>query len=241
MKIVSFKICPFVQRVTAALEVKAVSYEVEYISLMDKPEWFLEASPHGQVPILIEPAGVLFESGPISEYVDEAYGDYRLHPREPFQRAQHRAWIELAAKNYLVQCRAQRSADEADLETNRAILAPAFAKIQTALDEGPYFAGKELSLVDTAWFVLLHRAHLIEHCTGFDFLSEFSNVKRWQLALLEVEALRRSAPAGFVEEFANFYLNERTYLGQLMTAYGGRCGASNDASCDADTVAACCR
>ena len=193
MKIVSFKICPFVQRVTAVLEVKAVSYQVEYISLMDKPDWFLEASPHGQVPILIEPAGVLFESGPICEYVDEAYGDYRLHPRDPFQRAQHRAWIELAAKNYLVQCRTQRSTDEADLETNRAIFSPAFAKIQAALGEGPYFAGKELSLVDTAWFVLLHRAHLIEQCTGFDLLAEFPDVKRWQQALLEVEALRRSA------------------------------------------------
>ena len=67
MKIVSFKICPFVQRVIGALEVKQLSYEVEYISLMDKPDWFLKASPHGQVPILIEPAGVLFESGPISK------------------------------------------------------------------------------------------------------------------------------------------------------------------------------
>jgi glutathione S-transferase len=57
MKIVSFKICPFVQRVIGALEVKQLSYEVEYISLMDKPDWFLKASPHGQVPILIEPAG----------------------------------------------------------------------------------------------------------------------------------------------------------------------------------------
>ena len=241
MKIVSFKICPFVQRVIAALEMKGVSYEVEYISLMDKPDWFLEASPHGQVPILIEPGGVLFESGPISEYVDEAYGDFQLHPRDPFQRAQHRAWIELAAKNYLVQCRTQRSTDEADLEKHRAILSPAFAKIQAALGEGPYFAGKELSLVDTAWFVLMHRSHLIEQCTGFDFLSEFPNVKRWQQALLEVEPLRRSAPEGFVEEFANFYLNEHTYLGQLMTAHGGRCGVFSDASCDADTVAACCR
>jgi glutathione S-transferase len=41
MKIVSFKICPFVQRVIGVLELKQVSFEVEYISLMDKPDWFL--------------------------------------------------------------------------------------------------------------------------------------------------------------------------------------------------------
>jgi len=173
MKIVSFKICPFVQRVIGVLEVKQVSYEVEYISLMDKPAWFLEASPNGQVPILIESAGVLFESGPISEYVDEAYGDYHLHPDNPFERAQHRAWIELAANNYLVQCRTQRSSDEADLASNQAVLARAFQKIQAALHDGPYFSGTTLSLVDVAWFVLLHRAHLIEQCAGHDFLAGF--------------------------------------------------------------------
>ena len=241
MKIVSFKICPFVQRVIGALELKQATYEVEYISLMDKPDWFLEASPHGQVPILIEPSGVLFESGPISEYVDEAYGDFRLHPEDPFQRAQHRAWIELAAKNYLVQCRTQRSSDEGDLQNHQPTLSTAFEKVQVVLGEGPYFAGEDLSLVDTAWFVLLHRAHVIERCTGFDFLSEFPKVKRWQQDLLDVEALARSAPEGFVEEFANFYLNENTYLGRLMEANGGQCGASGDAACNADTLAACCR
>jgi len=241
MKIVSFKICPFVQRVIGVLELKQVSFEVEFISLMDKPDWFLAASPNGQVPILIEPSGVLFESGPISEYVDEAYGDFRLHPEDPFQRAQHRAWIELAASNYLVQCRTQRSTDNEDLQKNQQIFSTALQKIQAALGGGPYFAGNNLSLVDTAWFVLLHRAHLIEQCTGFDFLSEFAEVKRWQQALLDVESLRRSAPQGFVEEFANFYLNEHTYLGQLMQAHGGQCGASGNASCDADTLTACCR
>jgi hypothetical protein len=51
-------------------------------------------------------------------------------------------------------------------------------------------------MVDTAWFVLLHRAYLIEQCTAFDFLSKFPKVKRWQQALLDVEALTRSAPQG---------------------------------------------
>ncbi len=53
LKIVSFKICPFVERVIAALESKGVDYEVAYISLKEKPQWFLDISPNGQVPILI--------------------------------------------------------------------------------------------------------------------------------------------------------------------------------------------
>lgn len=42
IKIISFKICPFVQRVTALLEAKQLPYEIEYISLKNKPQWFLE-------------------------------------------------------------------------------------------------------------------------------------------------------------------------------------------------------
>ncbi len=45
IKIVSFKICPFVQRVTGLLEAKKIPYELEYISLKDKPQWFLDISP----------------------------------------------------------------------------------------------------------------------------------------------------------------------------------------------------
>jgi len=241
LKIVSFKICPFVQRAIAVLELKQAAYEVEYISLRDKPDWFLQASPHGKVPILMSDQGVLFESGPITEFVDETCGDSRLHPSDPFERARDRAWIELAAGNYLVQCRTQRSPDAAQLETNRAELADAFGKIEAVVGEGPYFHADRLSLVDTAWFVLLHRAHIVEECSGVDFLNAFPRTKKWQQELLNVEALSNSAPEGFIEEFLNFYLHEGTYLGSLMMSGKGHCGAVEAASCDPATLSQCCR
>ena len=71
IKIVSFKICPFVQRVTALLEAKGLDYKVEYISLSDKPQWFLDISPNGQVPVMVTEGGVaLFESEAIVEYIE---------------------------------------------------------------------------------------------------------------------------------------------------------------------------
>lgn len=241
MKIVSFKICPFVQRVTAVLELRQTAYEVEYISLADKPDWFLKASPHGQVPILITDQGVLFESGPIAEFVDETCGGPRLHPPDPFLRARHRAWVELATTHYLVQCGTQRSPDAEQLDENRKTFSVALSKIEAALDGGPYFQGSELSMVDAAWFVLLHRAHIIEQCSGVDVLGDFPKLKQWQSKLLEVQALQRSAPAGFIEEFVNFYLHHGTYLGRLMEEGQGRCGSIDAATCDAATMNACCR
>ena len=50
MKVINFKICPFVQRVTALLEAKGFPYNIEYIDLSNKPQSFLDTSPNGQVP-----------------------------------------------------------------------------------------------------------------------------------------------------------------------------------------------
>ena len=57
MKLVSFKICPYVQRIAAMLEAKDIAYDVEYISLDNSPDWFNEISPHAQVPVLITDKG----------------------------------------------------------------------------------------------------------------------------------------------------------------------------------------
>ena len=74
MKIISLKICPFVQRITAILETKNIKYDIEFISLKNKPQWFLDISPNGQVPVLIlDNKEILFESDAIAEYIDEAY------------------------------------------------------------------------------------------------------------------------------------------------------------------------
>jgi glutathione S-transferase len=75
IKIVSFTICPFVQRVTAALEARNLPYEIEYISLKEKPQWFLDISPNGQVPVMVTQSGVsLFELDAIVEFIEDEYG-----------------------------------------------------------------------------------------------------------------------------------------------------------------------
>lgn len=104
IKVVSFKICPFVQRVTALLEAKHIPYEIEFISLSDKPQWFLDISPNAQVPALITEGGTpIFESEAIVEYLEEAYP--ALQPDVSLEeKALNRAWGYLASKNYLVQC-----------------------------------------------------------------------------------------------------------------------------------------
>ena len=212
MKVISFKICPFVQRVTALLAAKDIDYELEFISLKEKPQWFLDISPNGQVPVLITDSGkALFESDAIVEYLEEAYPP--LQPNvSPEDRAVNRAWSYLASKNYLVQCSAQRSPDRDVLVERCGKLGKAFERIEKQLGDTPYFSGDTIGMVDIAWLTLLHCAKIIENRTGFDFIGPRPKVKNWQHQLLQSGLAERSVAADFEEAFADFYLSDQTYL-----------------------------
>jgi glutathione S-transferase len=214
MKIVSFKICPFVHRVTALLAAKNIPYDLEFISLSDKPQWFLDVSPNGQVPVLITDEGVaLFESDAIVEYIEEAYPvlqpDISLE-----QKAHNRAWSYLATKNYLVQCGSQRSADAGILAERRKKLDQAFDRVEKQLGDTPFFSGDEISTVDVSWLVLLQRAAIIEKHSGHDFIGNRPKLKAWQRALMGSGLAEKSVADGFEDDFTAFYLNDQTHLGQ---------------------------
>ncbi len=217
MKIVSYKICPFVQRVAALLEAKKIPYQIEFISLRNKPKWFLDISPHGQVPVLITDEGLaLFESDAIAEYLDEAFP--ALQPRlSPEEKAKNRAWSYLASKNYLVQCSAQRSADESTLEERSQKLRRAFDKIEKQLGGTPFFRGETVGMVDIAWLPLLHRAAVIEQRSGYDFIGERPNLKRWQKLLMGTGIAEASVAPDFEDAFSEFYLSDETFLGRRNT------------------------
>ncbi|MGO1119865.1 glutathione S-transferase family protein [Rhodovibrionaceae bacterium A322] len=218
LKVISYTICPFVQRVTALLEAKQLPYEIEFISLSDKPQWFLDLSPTGQVPVLITESGLpLFESDAIAEYLDEIAAP--LEPGvSPEARARNRAWSYQASKHYLVQCGAMSSGDSATLLERSENLNKAFKRAEAELGDGPYFNGPTFGNVDAAWLPLLHRAALVEKHSGYDFLESYPQVKKWQAKLLETGLAEKSVAENFEERFTAFYLSDKTFLGR-----GGDC------------------
>jgi len=214
VKVVSFKICPFVQRVTALLEAKKIPYEIEFISLSDKPEWFLEVSPNGQVPILITEEGdTLFESDAIVEYIEELTPPL-VEGISPLQRAKDRAWSYQANKHYLVQCSTMQSSDKETLLERNDNLNKAFEKVEKQLGDGPFFNGNQLGNVDIAWLPLLHRAQIVKEHSGYDLLAKYPKVRSWQIAIAETGIAPKSVSGDFEDRFADFYLSDKTFLGR---------------------------
>ncbi|MGI9461190.1 MAG: glutathione S-transferase family protein [Alphaproteobacteria bacterium] len=214
MKIISLTICPFVERVMALLVAKNIDYETTFIDSSHKPEWFLAMSPHHQVPILITDDGdIIFESEAIVEYLEEAYP-----PLQPnislIQKAKNRSWSYLAVKNYLVQCSAMRSFDKNTLQKHCDKLHQAFAKIENQLGDKKFFNTDDIGMVDIAWLPILHRADIIHHKTGYDFIKPYPKLRKWQKQLMKTELAKKSVAADFIKVFSNFYLSNETYLGR---------------------------
>ena len=53
LKLISHRLCPYVQRAVIALTEKGVPFERVDIDLSNKPDWFRALSPLGKTPVLL--------------------------------------------------------------------------------------------------------------------------------------------------------------------------------------------
>src|SRR5579883_3415353 len=96
LQLISFELCPFVERSRIVLTEKGLAHDVTFIDLKAKPDWFLAISPMGKVPELRIDDRPVFESLVINELVEELYPSPALMPSDPLTRAEARAWMIFA-------------------------------------------------------------------------------------------------------------------------------------------------
>src|SRR5437868_10691235 len=165
-KLISFKLCPYVQRAAIVLAEKSVPFERIDIDLANKPDWFLKLSPLGKVPVLVVATNkgevALFESNVICEYIVETQGGVALHPADALTRAEHRAWMEFGSAILGDLWGLETTTDPATFEGKRQALVAKFARVEGALSAGPFFAGDAFSLVDAVF------APVFRHLAVFD-------------------------------------------------------------------------
>jgi len=149
-QLISFVLCPYVQRSVITLKEKRVPFEITYIDLDNPPEWFPAISPMGKVPVLrVDQDRVLFESAVINEYLDET-NPPPLHPQDPWRRAHNRAWIEFGSNLIGRQYRMLTVPDEPEYVRERDGFLTDLRYVEQQLGEGPFFNGAAFSLADAA-------------------------------------------------------------------------------------------
>lgn len=97
MKLYGVMLSPYVTRAALTCWYKNLDFEQISISASQakEPE-FLEISPMGKIPILVDGDVVLSESTAICEYIDAKYGDKKLIPENPVKAAHVRMLCQMA-------------------------------------------------------------------------------------------------------------------------------------------------
>jgi glutathione S-transferase len=201
LHLISFKTCPFVQRAVITLKHKKIDYDITYIDLAEPPDWFLELSPLGKVPVLKVDDEVLFESAVINEYLDEITGG-ELQPGEPLARARNRAWIEFASNMLGNLYMMKMSKDEASYHKYRDRLINQLQRVENRLGEGPWFNGEEFSLADTSFAPLFRQNSVAQNRLSVIDPQTMPRVNAWAERLLALPEISGSV----VDDFEDLYL-----------------------------------
>jgi glutathione S-transferase len=190
MRLYSGPLSLFTAKVRIALAEKGLAYERIEVG------WSLERryephhpdvvalNPKAQVPVLVDGALAVYDSTQIFEYLEDAYPEPPLYPRDVALRARCRR-LEAAADEILfphVWTLIDRGfypagaggRDEAALAAARAGVAAYCGELEKDLAEGAWLCG-EFGVADIANFVLLNAAVAL----GAPLADEHARLRRW--------------------------------------------------------------
>ncbi len=162
---------------------------------------------------------VLFESNAIAEYLDET-SEPQLHPADPVKRARNRAWTDFVP-DFSRQLGTVTYAKDAEaLELALDKVPSALSRLEEAMEnerdnEGPYFNGDSLSLVDASYAPFLQRFSIAEKYLQSGLLDNYPNIQSWSDALSENEAVNNSVAPEFYGIFDEMLTRRGTLAAEI--------------------------
>jgi len=214
LKLCGFHISNYHNKVRIALLEKGVEFDEDPGCRPSQKEEFLARSPMGKVPFLEVDGTTLSESQAICEYLEEAYPQKPLYPREPLARAKVRELItvielhvELVARRLYRQAFFGGSVSDEVKQATEKDLDKGLRALRKLASFDPYIAGAELTLADCAAFVHLPLVSLSTRIVyGRDFLEDLPQLKGYlkmlggRPAFARVNEDRKSAQAAMAKK-----------------------------------------
>jgi glutathione S-transferase len=207
LKLCGFHVSNYHNKVRLQLLEKGVAFEEDANARPSQSEEFLARSPIGKVPFLEMDAARLAESQVICEYIEDAYPDKPLYPKDPLAKAKVRELItfielhlELVARKLYGEAFFGGKVSDAAKEAIMKDLEKGIRAFKTLAKFDPYIAGKEFTLADCSAAVNLP---LISNATkviyGKDVLEGIPQIRPYlkmlgeRPAFAKVNADRRTA------------------------------------------------
>lgn len=215
LRLISHKLCPYVQRAVIALTEKGVRFDRIDIDLANKPAWFLAISPLGKTPVLQVGGTAIFESAVILEYLEETLPK-PLHPAEALRRAEHRAWIEFGSAVLSDIAGFYGAPDSASFAAKTLQLEQRFARLETRVAAMPWFDGEAFSLVDAVFGPVFRYFDVFDGIADFGILSGKPKLTRWRQALAARPSVRSAVGADYPVLLRDFLNRRNSFLSQLQ-------------------------
>lgn len=201
LELISFALCPYVQRAVIMLKMKKAEFKTTFIDLEDVPAWFEQISPLGQVPVLrVDHEHVLFESSVICEFLDETYLP-AFHPSDPILRAKERAWIEYGALLIADHSDILREPETFAAERLKKEFRASLTRVEEQLSEGPFFRGTDFSLVDATFAPTFMRMSFVPEVFGNDFFLGLPKLQAWAKHLVVLPEVTDSVIPNYREAY----------------------------------------
>lgn len=216
LTLVSFDLCPYVQRAAIALAEKGVPFERRHVDLADKPDWFKAISPLGKVPLLQVDGEVLFESAVIVEYLEETLGA-PLHPADPLVRARHRAWMEVGSSILADIWAIETTPDRSIFDARRQALREKFARLEAELGEGPYFGGESFTLVDTVFAPVFRYFDVFDRFVDLGTFVGLPKVQAWRQALANRPSVKGAVVEDYEARLEEFLRRQKSCLARQLS------------------------
>jgi glutathione S-transferase len=215
LKLISHKLCPYVQRAVIALTEKGVSFERVDIDLANKPDWFLAISPLGKTPVLQVGDAAIFESAVILEYLEETQPK-PLHPSDPLRRAEHRGWIEFGSAVLNDIAGLYSAADEAAFKAKASQLEQRFARLESRVAASPWFDREAFSLVDAVFAPVFRYFDVFDQIADFGILPDKPKLAHWRKALAARPSVRSAVSADYPALLRAFIDRRNSWLSGLQ-------------------------
>jgi glutathione S-transferase len=199
IRLCGFRVSNYHNKVRIALLEKGIAFEEDENVRPSQKDEYLAKSPMGKVPYLEVDGARIRESGVILEYLEEAYAQRPLLPKNLLERARVREIVifvelhlELVARRlYGGLFFGGSFSDETKEQVEKGLVKGVRAlKVVARFD--PYIAGKKLTFADCAAFVHLPIVSLVTKTAyGRDFLEDIPQVKPYLKMLGERPAFAR--------------------------------------------------
>jgi len=209
IRLCGFRISNYHNKVRIALLEKGIAFEEDDNVKPSQNGEYLAKSPMGKVPYLEVNGTLLRESAVILEYLEDAFPQKPLLPKDPLERARVRELVtfielhmELVVRPMYGSLGGGKPVSDERRQRVEKDIAKGVHALKAVAKFDPFIAGKDLTVADCAAFVHLPLVTLVTKTAfGRDFLEDLPQVKPYlkmlgeRPAFAKVNEERRAATA----------------------------------------------